>query len=229
MARREKKASQRPVADARNALNRSALGMTILQARSLAWHVVPLLVAIGAIYKWYDRYFAPFYERHPVISIAILGSFAVYVVGFGIGWHAWRRYRQAQRDALALTSSQETADTRYFRLDPYVTAKPAQFQREDDAHNLVLQWISETTRPILFLSGVSGSGKSSVLEAYVLPLLQADGWRIERIRSFSDPLPQLEAVEWTDRAAEHQTQACETSDVWPGQARFAPCTALVHG
>jgi hypothetical protein len=79
-------------------------------------------------------------------------------------------------------------------LDPYVTATPEEFHREDDAHNDVLRWIRENTRPVLFLSGVSGSGKSSVLEAYVLPLMQADGWRIGRVRSFGDPLPQLEAA-----------------------------------
>src|SRR5260370_20508387 len=52
----------------------------------------------------------------------------------------------------------------------------------------------ETSRPMLFLSGVSGAGKSSVLEAYVFPMLHEEGWRIEQLRTFADPLPKLEAI-----------------------------------
>jgi hypothetical protein len=98
------------------------------------------------------------------------------------------------RAGCRIPSNPEAAGPRHFRLDPYVTATPEEFHREDDAHNDVLRWMRENTRPVLFLSGVSGSGKSSVLEAYVLPLMQADGWRIGRVRSFDDPLPQLEAA-----------------------------------
>ncbi|MGD0102927.1 MAG: leucine-rich repeat domain-containing protein [Rhodopila sp.] len=194
MASSENKASKRSVAVAHDSAIRTPFAMTILQAKLMAWQIVALLVAIGAIYKWYDQAFAPFYRVHPVISLTIAASFVAYILLFGSGWQAWSRYRQAQRASLALSLHPEAPDTRYFRLDPYVTAAPAGFRREDDAHNSVLRWIRETTRPVLFLSGVSGSGKSSVLDAYVLPILRGEGWRIEQVRSSSDPLPQLEAV-----------------------------------
>jgi hypothetical protein len=106
----------------------------------------------------------------------------------------WHRWRKAQRDAITLTPNPAGGIVKHFRLDPYVTATPQEFCREDDAHNDVLRWISETSRPVLFLSGVSGAGKSSVLEAYVLPMLREAGWTIEHVRTFSDPLPQLEAI-----------------------------------
>jgi hypothetical protein len=106
----------------------------------------------------------------------------------------WRRYRQRQRHAIALTLDDAGLRERYFRLDPYVTPTPLLFKREDDAHIEVLRWISRTTRPILFLTGASGAGKSSVLEAYVLPMLRADGVRIERLRGGGDPLARLEAA-----------------------------------
>jgi hypothetical protein len=58
----------------------------------------------------------------------------------------------------------------------------------------VLRWLQEAIRPILFLSGSSGSGKSSLLEAYVLPVLQREGWHVEVVHSFSDPLEGFEAA-----------------------------------
>jgi hypothetical protein len=94
----------------------------------------------------------------------------------------WHRWRKAQRDAITLTPNPAGGIVKHFRLDPYVTATPQEFCREDDAHNDVLRWISETSRPVLFLSGVSGAGKSSVLEAYVLPMLREAGWTIEHVR-----------------------------------------------
>jgi hypothetical protein len=177
------------VTAARDAVNRTWFGMTILQSRLLAVQIGTLLVAIGGIYTWYDNYFAPFYERHPILSWTLPAILVANILCFSVGPQAWGRYCQARRDALALTSNPEAAGPRHFRLDPYVTATPEEFHREDDAHNDVLRWIRENTRPVLFLSGVFGSGKSSVLEAYVLPLMQADGWRIGRVRSFGDPLP----------------------------------------
>jgi internalin A len=45
---------------------------------------------------------------------------------------------------------------------------------------------------VLFLSGASGAGKSSALEGYVLPTLRQEGWRVVEVRSFDDPLKELE-------------------------------------
>jgi hypothetical protein len=174
------------------------LGMTIAQCTSLAALIVALLVPIGAIYTWYDKY-VMFFESHPIFSFTIIAILVIYILCFNVLPQMWRRFLKARRDAITLTQNQEARGIKHFRLDPYVTATPQEFRREDDAHNGVLQWIRETTRPVLFLSGVSGSGKSSVLEAYVLPILQAEGWRIEPVRSFGDPLPRLEAILATRR------------------------------
>jgi hypothetical protein len=56
-----------------------------------------------------------------------------------------------------------------------------------------------TRRPVLFLSGASGAGKSSVLEGYVVPMLREDGWRVVEVRSFADPLTGLDDALRTPR------------------------------
>jgi hypothetical protein len=193
------KTGEPSVAAARETVRNTWLGMTIVQSRLLLVQVVSMLVAIGSIIKWYDSYFEDFHNRHPALSLTILAAGPLYILCFSTGPQMWRRHRKARRDAITLTQNLEAGGPKHFRLDPYVTATPQEFHREDNAHNDVLRWIRETTRPILFLSGVSGSGKSSVLEAYVLPILQAEGWRIEPVRSFGDPLPRLEAVLATHR------------------------------
>jgi hypothetical protein len=89
-----------------------------------------------------------------------------------------------RRGAIALTPNPELPlNARYFRLDHYVCATPEEFHRDDGAHLTILEWIRNANQAILFLSGVSGAGKSSVLAGYVLPMLEKDNIRIERIRS----------------------------------------------
>jgi hypothetical protein len=99
------------VAAARDAVNRTWLGMTILQSRLLT----ALVALLAAICIWYDDYFAPFYERHPILSLTLPAIIIGYLLFFSVGPQAWSRYRQAQRDSLALTPNPEAADPRHFR------------------------------------------------------------------------------------------------------------------
>jgi hypothetical protein len=167
------------------------LGITMSQSTSLLVQLGAFLAAITVIFKWYLNDFAAFYSKLPYQAVAILAAFPLYLLCFSIVPQALRRYRKARRNDVTLS---DVPSVGYFRLDPVVTTTPQEFRREDDAHNEVLRWIHATTRPVLFLSGVSGSGKSSVLEAYVLPMLRSEGWRIELIRTFDNPLPQLDKV-----------------------------------
>jgi hypothetical protein len=174
--------------------------MTVVQSRLLLISIAGMLGATYPVFKWYDS-FQAFYDRHPVVSLIIVLFVPSYVVCYIVAPQAWRSYRKARREAITLIEN-PTAGRKYFRLVPYIPATPQEFHREDDAHKDVLRWIRETKRPVLFLSGVSGSGKSSVLEAYILPMLKADGWGAELVRSFDDPLPQLDAVLATWSAAD---------------------------
>ncbi|HEX8202788.1 MAG TPA: hypothetical protein VF590_20085, partial [Isosphaeraceae bacterium] len=64
----------------------------------------------------------------------------------------------------------------FFRVRPYDDSEEDQqlFDRADGAHEAVLRWLRDPREPLLFLSGLSGTGKSSLLYAYVLPRLRRD-------------------------------------------------------
>ena len=69
----------------------------------------------------------------------------------------------------------------YFRIGPYLDAAEdrAKFDRADLAHEKVLDWIKRSVADVpLYLAGNSGSGKSSLLNAFVLPKLRQEGWTV---------------------------------------------------
>ena len=62
----------------------------------------------------------------------------------------------------------------YFRITPYED-NPIDRERyaaADEAHIDVLAWLRHVEQPIQYLTGLSGTGKSSLLNAYILPELR---------------------------------------------------------
>jgi hypothetical protein len=102
----------------------------------------------------------------------------------------WYKNHQIQK-LIELGISGKVAQADYFRLQPYEAADYARFQRADKAHEKVLQWLLAAKAPWLYLTGLSGSGKSSLLQAFVIPELQKQGYRVLVIRSFANPLQAL--------------------------------------
>ena len=88
-------------------------------------------------------------------------------------WQAERKRKQAQ----ALAVKVDAVPEGYFRIGPYLdTAEDrAKFDRADRIHEKVLAWLKRADATPLYLTGNSGSGKSSVLNAYALPELRAAG------------------------------------------------------
>jgi len=78
----------------------------------------------------------------------------------------------------------------YFRLAP--REDQTSFKRADGQHEEILQWLNERNRPVCYLTGLSGSGKSSLLTAWVLPKLEASGMVVIRLRGYQDPIAALE-------------------------------------
>jgi hypothetical protein len=79
----------------------------------------------------------------------------------------------------------------YFRLSPYGEADRDRFVRRDGMDDQVLSWLKTAASSILYLSGASGTGKSSLLGAAVLPKLKSEGWAIVETRIFGDPMQKL--------------------------------------
>lgn len=78
----------------------------------------------------------------------------------------------------------------YFSLAP--RDDEASFRRADNKHNDVLQWIIRCPGRILYLTGLSGSGKSSLLKAWVWPQLKRKNTRIITLRGYQNPVAVLQ-------------------------------------
>ena len=76
------------------------------------------------------------------------------------------------REALAVKT--EAVPEGYFRIGPYLDTGEdrAKFDRADRIHEKILDWIRRADAIPLYLTGDSSSGKSSVLNAFVLPALE---------------------------------------------------------
>jgi len=81
----------------------------------------------------------------------------------------------------------------YFRIGPYTASEgdTAKFDRADKAHKKVLDWLLHAHSLPLYLSGDSGSGKSSLLTSSVIPALRGLGWDIVSARGWQDPEYQM--------------------------------------
>src|SRR5208283_3833407 len=100
----------------------------------------------------------------------------------------WRAARN--RRALQMLAVQpEAVQTGYFRIGPYQNSAADRnaFSRPDRADGKVFEWIKASTESLLYLTGDSGSGKSSLLNASVLPRLREQGWTVVEARSWQDP------------------------------------------
>jgi Leucine-rich repeat (LRR) protein len=97
------------------------------------------------------------------------------------------RNRQAKQKLAIQTGA---AQTGYFRIGPYQDTEidRARFSRPDRAEEKALDWIRKSGQLPLYFTGDSGSGKSSLLNASLLPKLRTEGWTVVEARAWQDPL-----------------------------------------
>jgi hypothetical protein len=102
-----------------------------------------------------------------------------------VEWRAERTRRLMQ--ILAVKPGAE--QTGYFRIGPYQSTAEdrAKFKRADQAEKKALEWIKNANQVPLYLCGDSGSGKSSLLNAFVMPMLREQGWTVVEARAWQDP------------------------------------------
>jgi hypothetical protein len=92
----------------------------------------------------------------------------------------------------------------YFYIGPYPESRRQRYDRADGVHKEVLSWLKGTKEPVVVQSGLSGTGKTSMLEAFVIPELRESkpSFRVLLIRGFDDPL------------AEFQRQLLDPGVIW---------------
>ena len=82
----------------------------------------------------------------------------------------------------------------YFYIGPYPESRRQRYDRADGVHKEVLSWLKKTKEPVVVLSGLSGTGKTSMLEAFVIPELRESkpSFKMLLIRGFDRPLAELQ-------------------------------------
>jgi hypothetical protein len=78
----------------------------------------------------------------------------------------------------------------YFNLQPREMEEG--FDRADNAHVETLRWVQASKSPVLYLTGASGTGKSSVVAAWVVPKLKAGGHIVIRLRGYEALLARIQ-------------------------------------
>jgi hypothetical protein len=105
------------------------------------------------------------------------------------------RFRDRRLSAWGLKGAESAHH--YFRIGPYGTTHQDQsdFVRADGEHEQVLAWIEAAADSVLYLTGGSGSGKTSLLNAYVIPKLASanPGQVAIRLRAFEEAEDMLRA------------------------------------
>jgi Leucine-rich repeat (LRR) protein len=99
--------------------------------------------------------------------------------------------KRAEKEAANLQISASAAP--YFLIGPYGEERRDTYARADNMHKTVLDWLRKTDEQILILTGSSGTGKSSLLNAFVIPELRESkpGCTVLLVRSFDNPLDDL--------------------------------------
>jgi hypothetical protein len=148
--------------------------------------VLLVLVWVGAVdaglKKFFEINLQPAWLRYGLlIGVPIL----IVVYQLVIEWAAARGRQKTKELALKV----EAVPRGYFRIGPYSdTAEDrASFDRADQAQEKVFNWVLRSSAFPLYLTGDSGSGKSSLLNAVVLPRVREQKWTVIEARASQDP------------------------------------------
>lgn len=158
-----------------------AKALGCLAAVIIAWQKIPALLGV---------------EPGSSTGLIAIGIAAVPLLCYLL-LDALPRWREARYRATAPVITDP--NDHYFKTYPQpapADGQPITFTRPDKAEQTVLDWIESATSPLLHFTGASGTGKSSLLDAFVLPHLRRrdPAWHIIKLRSFDDPLAALAAA-----------------------------------
>ena len=180
-----------PTAEHRQQFGQSFLGSIIGQAIVLVGMIVAYFAAVALLFHYASEDLKGLHETlgNFWFWLAIAFPFAVILL-FSMLPTGLRALRDQRNKARAIGGAAQIAPG-YFRLYPYGAVDRPQFVRRDGMDEVVLKWLQATSNSILYLSGASGSGKSSLLSASVLPKLRDMNWAIIETRAFGDPIEKL--------------------------------------
>ena len=167
---------------------------TILDFRNLLVAFVLLAVICGSFGYLQKQSPAAFWT-----AIALAG-----LCGLVAAWETVLLVQHRRRDkalkAWSVTPLRSFRDD-YFRVGPYDSADKDRYHRLDGTDQAVAKWVRSAEIPLLYLSGMSGTGKSSLINASLIPTLERSDsnedelpFVVIRVREFGDPVAQIRDV-----------------------------------
>jgi hypothetical protein len=160
------------------------LGGTLGLAKSWVGLLTAYFAAVAAVFAGYKKFPDEFKQLDWRVQAAILGFLPLCALVFQAipDLRDWLKRRR-------LLEVKGSARRGYFQLAPREAGDI--YERTDGAHEEVLTWILGCKEMVLYLTGLSGSGKSSILGAHVIPALQQKSAKIIRLRGYQDPAATL--------------------------------------
>ena len=149
---------------------------------SLVLLVLGFSAAVGGGIEYFLKVPLPWWGYTIPLGLALLA-----VVAQVVSEWLSERDKKAKQKLAVQTGTQQTG---YFRIGPYLDTEldRTRFSRPDRAEEKALDWIKKASHLPLYFTGDSGSGKSSLLNASLLPKLREEGWTVVEARAWQDPL-----------------------------------------
>ena len=144
------------------------VGRTVLDLRHLFLAIGVLILAVAAL-EWTRQAYPTAFWATVVLTALCLAN---------VLWNTVTLIRRRRREAALREWAVQplpSFEADYFRVGPYTgsAADCKRYRRPDGADADILEWVRKASEPILYLSGLSGAGKSSLLNASLLPALAA--------------------------------------------------------
>jgi hypothetical protein len=152
--------------------------MTLRFATSWLGQVAAYLAAVSAAVLAFNKLDEPLRDlpvwvRWAIILSPIVLALALHTVPSLVAAHRLERLKE-------ITGSLKPG---YFSLAP--REDETSFRRADGKHHEILRWLEQRVGRVLYLTGFSGSGKSSLVKAWVLPRLERQGTRVIFLRGYN--------------------------------------------
>jgi len=109
----------------------------------------------------------------------------LFIIAFSLVPTAVRGWRERELRRISIAPGDR--DASLFRLRPYAMEDRDQYVRPDGADRRAFAWLNASDKSLLYLFGASGSGKSSLLAASIVPQLEALGWMSLSVRVDNAP------------------------------------------
>jgi hypothetical protein len=187
--------AQRPLA--------AALGHATSDVKGIATLILTVATVPAAFVALRDAVHMP----TPWPEIGCIVPIAIFVAFYFIPEWRTARDRKVLEDFGVIG---EPPPAGYFRLTPYGLDDRAKFERPDGAEGQVLKWVQRSNETFLYLVGLSGVGKSSLLSAHVIPALKESGTVVLEARPYDDPIGAIKRALCKPGAIWKQPPADET-------------------